>query len=297
MSDPAAPDGQPSDSDDLGVRRSPPARPMPFPHLGLGGIWNAAARTIRRNPAAMLGFGLIEAVLILASSLLVSQLMANTSLGDSLDGVASRLDGSLLVATITGLILSTIVGSVGAAALPYVVERAALDQRTSFSGALAFGLSRFWRVLGLNVLLATAVLASLVLVAALSLLNGPLAVIAGLALCVALIHFGISLCLGTSALVIENLGIINSLLRSRMLVKGTWWRIFGILLVTGLLTGVLSNAVNLVINGAVAASDVRTRVTSAAVGVITAPFTSGVVVMLYLDRRIRTENWPHGLQR
>lgn len=99
-------------------------------------------------------------------------------------------------------------------------------------------------------------------------------------------------------LLLERAGPLTSLRRSRALVRGHWWRLFAIFVVTYFLTGVISSGVGALVGGGVAAlvpglsADVRgaalltvLAVTSA----LTEPVFPIVVTLLYFDLRVRNE--------
>jgi hypothetical protein len=90
---------------------------------------------------------------------------------------------------------------------------------------------------------------------------------------------------------------VDALGRSWDLVRGNWWRVFGILAIAYLLIYVVENGVGGVL-GAIAllipdvSSGVRgaaVLLASAAVGVFVHPISSIVYVLLYFDLRVRKE--------
>jgi uncharacterized membrane protein len=62
-----------------------------------------------------------------------------------------------------------------------------------------------------------------------------------LALVIPGIYLWVALIVAPQAVVVENRGALEATRRSRELVKGNWWRVFGILLVVGLIGGVASS--------------------------------------------------------
>jgi len=59
----------------------------------------------------------------------------------------------------------------------------------------------------------------------------------------ALLLFYVWFSLSAQAVAMENFRYFSALGRSRRLVKGSWWRVFGILIVIGLVVGIASNLV------------------------------------------------------
>lgn len=111
--------------------------------------------------------------------------------------------------------------------------------------------------------------------------------------------------LAPAALIAESKGPVRSLGRSFELVQGTWWRVFGMLVVAQLLIGVIVGAVTAPIQIATglgagladpeaaftgSALAINTVVTGIAT-MVTLPFAAAVVVALYYDQRVRKEGY------
>lgn len=144
--------------------------------------------------------------------------------------------------------------------------------------------------------------------AAAALLGFPLLLVVG----VSLAYLYVVLLFAPVLIVLERLPIVEAITRSFALVRHGFWRVLGIRLLTVLVVGVVGNAIAapFMIVGeivtAVTASDgsVTMRLVGAtlsAIGVtigqiVTAPFSAGVVVLLYTDRRIRAEAFDLVLQ-
>jgi len=109
----------------------------------------------------------------------------------------------------------------------------------------------------------------------------------------------VKLAVASPALVMEGTGVLTSLSRSWVLVRRSWWRVLGILIlaavITSLLTTVVTVPVTLIatlVSGfsesllpTVFASGVATLVA----GIITLPFSAAVTGLLYIDLRMRRE--------
>jgi integral membrane sensor domain MASE1 len=88
----------------------------------------------------------------------------------------------------------------------------------------------------------------------------------------------------------------KALERSRQLVRGHWWRTFGVVVLGTILAGVLSGAIGAVVIGVTSVSDHRslTAIVVSVVGntagrLITVPFSAAFVTVLYFDLRVRKE--------
>jgi hypothetical protein len=144
-------------------------------------------------------------------------------------------------------------------------------------------------------------------------INGAAAAIVGIPLALGLIALliwlGTMLSFTPSIIVLERLGIIESIQRSFKLVKGDFWRVFGIRLLATIVAQVIAGAVAVPFSfgGQIllmsASSTLATMIAlillsvgSAISQIITAPFNAGVVVLQYTDRRIRAEAFDLVLQ-
>jgi hypothetical protein len=143
--------------------------------------------------------------------------------------------------------------------------------------------------------------------------NGAAALAIGLPLFVGLIallvYLSTMLLFAPPVIVLERLGVFPAIARSFQLVKGGFWRVLGIWLLASIVASVIAGAVSIPfsLTGQLllmsAQSTVMTLVSvvlvsiGSAVGqIITAPFSAGVVVLLYTDRRIRAEAFDLVLQ-
>jgi hypothetical protein len=127
------------------------------------------------------------------------------------------------------------------------------------------------------------VLGSLIVISLLS----ALVVLGGLLLLVIPgIVFAIRLVAAVPALVAENVRGSEALRRSWRLVKGDGWYVFGWLLVSGILAGLVSGLVTAPFGGD---HWVRQAVAGAVASSLTTPFVTCVIVLIYLDLRARKE--------
>jgi hypothetical protein len=125
------------------------------------------------------------------------------------------------------------------------------------------------------------------------------------AVCLA-VYLYCRLSLAPSALVLEKAGIRTSLRRSGVLVRRSWWRVFGVLALALIVATVVGQVVQLpflifgiaplgVRGGGAALLQGTTRLlvlTYIGAGIaqtVIAPFSAGVRALLYVDRRMRAE--------
>ena len=128
-----------------------------------------------------------------------------------------------------------------------------------------------------------------------------------IAVLVVLVYVNTILVFAPALIVLERLSIGPAIARSFALVRNDFWRVFGIWLLASIVANVIAVAVAVpfgFIGGVLSATSATGAVTGlvlagvgAAIGqVITAPFSAGVVVLLYTDRRIRAEAFDLVLQ-
>ena len=293
---------------------------VPLRPLGLGEVLDGAVGVIRRYPRPALGLSTIVAVLstLLNVLLLVTAFQPFLNLDQaSLDsGNTASFEGALGGAAAGGalaVVVSLLAGAVLAGALAVVVGKAVLGEPISFSEAWSQVRPRLWSLLGLALLVLTIVYGVLLLGFAIGAVLLAAAGRAGTVLGVVIIvmttpfavYLYIRLALAPCVLVLEKTGIRTAMTRSGALVKGDWWRTFGILVLTLVIGLFVSQIVQLpfAVIGAGSPGDlldpnadvlgVRSLVLSAIGGGIAAavvsPFTAGVRALLYVDRRMRAE--------
>ncbi|HEX2039888.1 MAG TPA: hypothetical protein VHF47_09195 [Acidimicrobiales bacterium] len=99
------------------------------------------------------------------------------------------------------------------------------------------------------------------------------------------------------ALVLEDARGRAALGRSRRLVQGRWWPVFGVVVLSWLLTTIVSGALGGLLGGIVAFGDNDTvaafadAVAQAAASMLTTPFAAAVATVLYFDLRVRKEGF------
>lgn len=308
----------------------PPPPPVPKPGviplrpLGLGEILDGAISYIRANPAVTLG---LAAVVITLTQLV--QVPANYLYFDALaelDPAAaasvSEIAGALsdgVAATLLGVVVNFLAVTLLTGMLIVVLSRAVLGWRTSLREAWAVTRPRLLGLLGLSLLtgllLMVALAVGIIPIVLAAVIGAPAGVVVAVgvltvpaALCL-MVYLWVALAVAPPAYVLERIGVLAALSRSRRLVNPHWWRVFGILLlgtILGMLiSGILSIPFGLaaaVIDGVFTADTaffaptslsalLITAVGTIIAGTITAPFAAGVTGLLYFDQRIRREAW------
>jgi hypothetical protein len=213
-----------------------------------------------------------------------------------------------LVIWLGGILLSGI--------LTVIVGRAVFGSTMTIGEAWAKVRGRLLALIGLAVLEAggAILLVAMValIVAALAAVGGGAAFVFGFPLVLALIaivgYFYTVLSFAPVLIVLERLPVIDAITRSIALVRNSFWRVLGIRLLTAIVVIVVGNTVaapltfagQLMVSthstGPVLIGATLTTIGSAIGEIITTPFSAGVVVLLYTDRRIRAEAFDLVLQ-
>jgi len=295
---------------------------IPLRPLSVSDIFNGAVAYIRANPKATLGLTTVVVVVaqLLALILSVGPLAFTGKLQPSLSGEEVS-PGVMLGSSASSLAgagatwLSSILLS---GMLTVVVGRAVFGTSITISEAWQRLRPRLWALIGFTVL---EVVGAVVLVAVVVLIISGVAVAAGgvaaaiagvplvLALIVGLVYLGTMLSFAPSVIVLERLQIVPAISRSFKLVRNDFWRVLGIRLLGGIVAAVIAGAVTvpfsfggqiLLVSGSSTLTAlialVLLSIGSAIGQIITAPFSAGVVVLLYTDRRIRAEAFDLVLQ-
>lgn len=298
--------------------RAPEVRPgvVPLRPLGIGEIIDGAISTMRRHWKLQLG---LSAIVVTAVSVLQAAalflLYRNPSgiEGGDLTGP----EGDVSAAANFAQIITTVVGQLAQMVLigilVFIVSRAVLGEDVTPSQAWAAVKPHLWRLLALSVLvmlLMGAIIGLAVLVTVLvAVADAPTGVViavgvaAGLAAVVSAVWLWVRLGVSAPTLVLERTGIRTAMRRSSRLVRRSWWRVFGVLLLSTVMASVLSGIISAPFTAAAFFLDfdldgsdppgvwfyVLTTIGSSIAGTITYPFTAGVAALLYIDLRMRRE--------
>ncbi len=314
----------------------PPPKPgvVPLRPLGLGELLDGSVQTMRQNPRVMIGLsaavmavaGVVSTVFMVAGlpRLFTALDTPQEQLGaaDVANGIGGALSG-FLVPTLVQAVAVTVLSGI----LILAVSEAVLGRRPGAAQVWARARARVPALLGLTLLTAliTLVGVGLLLAPGLALLaaSGTAAAVAlvlgALAGVVLTVFLWVRLAFAAPALLLEDLGVRAALRRSWRLVRGSWWRVLGVLLVTAIISAVANGLLQtpFSIIGAVVATVVAGDGAETASGVsgslvlttvignvggviastVSAPFSAAVTALLYIDLRIRREGLDVALAR
>ncbi|MCP3760732.1 glycerophosphoryl diester phosphodiesterase membrane domain-containing protein [Streptomyces sp. TBY4] len=287
---------------------------IPLRPLGMGEILDGAVTTMRKHWRAVLPITLVVAVVVQLATLLLqkyafSDVVLDQSSSAPLDDQIDAL-GSLAALTAVDGFVQLIASIVATAMLTMVFSRAVLGHGSSIGAAWREARPQLARLFGLTLLLGigSALLFTVLVLPGALAGQGALAVLGGLVALGLILWLWIRFALASPALMLEKTTIRKALTRSSKLVKDSWWRIFGITLLTSLITGIVAALIvlpltlvgGLVFGGGLEGMAEGSGATSwgylimAAIGgvialTITMPIQAGVTVLLYIDQRIRRE--------
>jgi hypothetical protein len=275
---------------------------VPLRPLGVGDILDGSFRVIRRNPRTTLGAAAVVSIVQVAITTVI-QLVALSQLGnvkvDNGDGTQSTNLGPLLsgeLTTFVGLIVRLLIGSLLTGFLVVVVTQDVLGVRLTPREAWARVRPRVGALI------------------ALSFLTGIIEFFALLPCFVLGVWLWGIWAVAVPALMIENTSIRGAWGRSRQLVSGTFWRVWGIRALGTLLVSVMAGivtvpfeVVGVIVSGAnfgglaqggqPTALVLITAVGSLIAGTFTAPILAGIDSLLYVDLRMRKEGLDIVLQQ
>lgn len=225
-----------------------------------------------------------------------------TITSQQLSDLKSPLITLAAVAVAVFLVQVLLVQPLATAAMTRAVSDIYLDKPTSVGAVYSAVARRIGAVIGVSVLLILVGLGIFAAVALLSLGAVVAAGQAGAALLVliipaaafAIVVFYTRWLFAAPIVILEHLGPVAALRRSWRLVRGCTGRVFGITLLVGLITGILSATVTALLSVATQFGDdnirlVMNQLATLIVGVLIQPISFIVVVLLYYDVRIRRE--------
>ncbi|MFJ3171449.1 hypothetical protein ACIPJK_11805 [Streptomyces roseus] len=313
---PSGPYGSPGGPGQWG--KPPAAKPgvIPLRPLDLGEILDGAVATMRSHwrsvlPITLVVATVVQVVTVLVQKYALSDLPVTSDAEPSLRELVDTLGGSMLALVANGFI--QLIGTIVATAmLTMIFSRAVLGQGSAIGTAWREARPQLLRLLGLTLLLGVGgiLLVGVLIAPGIALGNIAVGLLGGFAALPLLLWLGIKFSLASPALMLEKSSVPTSLRRSSRLVQGSWWRIFGITALTGLITTFVSaiivwplsiaglaiglaDAGPTALENGTAASSWAALILSAVGAVIaqtiTMPIQSGVTVLLYVDQRIRRE--------
>lgn len=305
---------------------------IPLRPLSIGDIYQGAFAAIKTNARTMFGFtaallGVVLVISIATNYAIINLVLPNylspsspyAAVFTSLSGSFSQLGGSLLQALATVLLSGLIIVAVSRSVLGRVASSKEVWERTK---------SKFLPLIGLNIIIS--IISGLMMIIGIAVFFALLASAASTAntdreflqdLSIMLVglfilmvisalvgsYLSIKFSVASPAMVLENLGVFAAIGRSWSLTRGNFWRLFGINILTAIITSMVAGIFGgiagalgaiFVVVGSSSPEDViaslnttyiLTMVTSTIAQLLILPFTSSVNALLYIDLRMRKE--------
>ena len=305
---------------------------IPLRPLSIGDIYQGAFAAIKTNARTMFGFTTALLGVAIVISIGINYLIINlvlpsyintnspyASVFGSVFTTFSQLGGTLLQNLATVLLSGLIVVAVSRSVLGRVASSKEVWERTK---------SKFLPLIGLNII--TSIISGLMMIIGIVVFFVLLASVASTAktdreflqdLGVSLVgllilmvisalvssYLYIKFSVAPPAMVLENLGVFASIGRSWSLTRGNFWRLFGINILTTIITSMVAGifggiasalSVIFVVAGSSSPEDaitsintayILTMVVSTIAQLLILPFTSSVNALLYIDLRMRKE--------
>ena len=269
----------------------PPAAPkpgvIPLRPLALGEILDGALTTIRRYPKATLGISAIVVTLVQLINFAITASEFLTVHTTSFDDASFSSTSTFDLATVFTALLGGVATVVLSGLLTVVFGEAVLGRPVSLGDAWRKVRPRIWALLGV------AIIAGI----------GPYV---GLVFClVPGVFLWGALALTGPALILEQQRVFAAVRRSWRLAVPDWWRVFGIRFLAWLLAAMVSfvlmvpflaaGGIGLFAAGSFSSGEVGVgflfvmTIGQIVANTIVLPFTAGVLVLLYVDRRMRAE--------
>lgn len=292
---------------------------VPLRALGLGDIYTGVFKAVRGNAGATMGLSFVVNVAVMVpfvalAAFLVSRSTVSedrlTDAGQSTTALTS-VDVINQIPTLGSLVVTALL----AVFLARVILVAVTGRKTTIAEVWAATSDRILPAIGATVLafVGMLVLAAIcfgpgvaIFVTTDSIGGGVLAVLAGgLAFLLLYLWLSTRFAFVTSAISIERVGVLRGFARSWALTTGRgMWRILGIRLLTAVIISTIVSLITVPLAlvalaiFAVSTGDgssfaiglvVVSGVAAIVAGALTAPFTSGVDALLYIDERFRRE--------
>ncbi|THA58094.1 hypothetical protein E6P78_30750 [Streptomyces sp. A0958] len=315
---------------------------IPLGPLSLGDIFGGAFSTLGRYGKQLLAVGaalyggalvVVGAAAAIAYSAVadhLDRLFALTSDEDPASRDLTPVFLALGAIALLGFLSMVVATAVVYAAVPVVLQEAVLGRPTTFSAVWRRAWSRVPAVIGAVLLTGLAAMVPMLLamgalaaciIGAVAMDGGggsALLIVVGVLFFLACVPVAtwlwVKYSLAPSAAVFENQGPVASMRRSATLIRGDWWRVFGMTMLAGIIAGVASYLIQIpfsflgmftgVLGSANLSDDPNPAAVLAAMSgylvlmllgqlvsqLVVAVFPPLVTGLLYVDRRIRTEN-------
>lgn len=252
-----------------------PGRTGSFAPRGIGEIISGAFELYKAHWQILIG---IVAVVIVPITLIQYFITDELLVRDSVVSVTTTSEGIqtvsvssagwwAILASVLAAVITAIAGFVLTGAITRVTAGALVGETPDSGSAFSYGFSKIGPILWVSILAGLIIFGGLLLL-----------VIPGLI-------FMVLLAVAIPALVVEDVRGGKALGRSWNLVKTHFWHVLGAFLIAFIIAGIISGIIT-----AIAPSSWFVQgIAGAIASIITTPFTALVLMLVYVDLRVRTE--------
>lgn len=317
---------------------APPPKPglIPLRPIDFGTLFGATFQVLKRNPRPTFGAALLlnALVTILAFGLvfgltIVSIDRLERAGGSDADAIIAGTFGLILLAGVVATAVALVAQALLQGLITIEVSRQVLGEKNTLKQLFARGRGRWGALIGWTVLLSSALTVAIVilvgLVVVMVAIGEPagiaagvaIGVLGGLGLAVLGIWLWIKLALVPAAIMIERLTLGAAIGRAWRLIRGSFWRTLGILLLFTVIVQVAASVVSApfsiaatfggaLVNPAgdelsglivLIGANLLSIAVTVIVGAIGAVLTTSAVALIYTDIRMRTEGLDIDLQQ
>lgn len=259
-------------------RATPELRP-----LSLGEILDAGFKVYRSHFKTLCLCVLVVVVPVTILGTLIQASTSENAFNPSAQ-TASSADGAAIAGLVVSGLLQGLLALLATAACVRAVAAAYLGHKVTWQESLRFAFRKLLPLI------------------ALAILTGLLTALGLIALLIGAVFVFVRLAVGTPVMLVEDAGVTDSMSRSWNLVKGNWWRCFGVYLIISILAGILAALIQgLLIAPIFANSDSEllgaslTTLGGIISATITVPLQAAVLTILYFDLRVRKEGFDLAL--
>jgi hypothetical protein len=252
--------------------------------LGIGEVLDVALKIVWRNAGTLVRVVvfIVFPVQVVSALITASAAPGNLNTGSSF-GRSAGPTGSDVRALVAGslvvLVLGLISSILASGACFRAIASAYLGERTGWRESLSYALRHVHSLLWVT------------------LLSGFAAGLGAILCLIPGIYLWVAFSLAVPVLLTEGVRGRHALGRSRELVRGSWWRVFGVVMLGYILAGILSGAISALVIGVTTVQSGQASLLGIVVSIVagtvskvaTTPFTAAFITVLYFDLRVRKE--------
>ncbi|MFE0424952.1 glycerophosphoryl diester phosphodiesterase membrane domain-containing protein [Streptomyces sp. NPDC058953] len=294
---------------------------IPLRPLSIGEILDGAVSTLRAHWRTVLAITIGVSVVAEIGNILITRYVLSDAVeidpnADPDEALRQSVDAlqTTMASLVPMFLIALLVTLFTTALLTVVISRSVLGDSVSLAEAWREARPRLPQLLGLTFLvpLIFAGIIGAAIVPGLLIGGGAglaLALVGAVAATPVAVWLMIRFALAPPALMLERQGVVEAMRRSAKLVTGSWWRVFGVIVLTALLTTIVQMILQIPFAFAAIAVDgngfngllsnelpdfswpylIVTGIGAVIASAITFPISAGVNALLYVDQRIRRE--------